>query len=267
VEDYSGWSPLHRAVQEDKREAVPLLMQRGASLTVTGNDGKTPSDLIVSEEMRVLFCTREDAGAALYDRVAAKDMLGVSSICNRFCGDVSVLNHPNSSQHDYAPLHKAIIDSGGRPEIAACLLDAGAHVDAKERGGWTALHHASNRDFLDIVLLLLSRGASTTSRSAIGQSPVHVAKTEAMKMLFNNHADGGNYGYMSGPWITGRRPVQSVQVLSGSDIVYMIKDDGYVKMVTSNGVAKYYTGELADFDPNKWNQYNDAGRNYRHEPA
>jgi len=151
AEDNSGWSPLHWAVQENKGPVVKLLVQRGASLTAASNDGKMPYDLATSEDLKSLLCSKADAGAALYGRVEENDLVGVSSICDRFRGDPSVLDHRNSSAHDYAPLHKAVMDN--KAAIVVCLLDAGAHVDVKERGGWTPLYHAAHGSLVDMTRL------------------------------------------------------------------------------------------------------------------
>ena len=82
--------------------------------------------------------------------------------------------------------------------------------------------------------------------------------------------DGGDTqaerAFMHGPWIRFDRenvPVQRTQRLNDGTEVFMIQDGGYTKMVTRNGVAKYYTGTLDQFNANNWNRYNNAFGNYR----
>jgi hypothetical protein len=68
---------------------------------------------------------------------------------------------------------------------------------------------------------------------------------------------------MYGPWISADIPVQATKMLSNNVIVYMIQQGTYTKMVTSDGQEKYYTGNISDFNPSKWNSYsNTGGGNY-----
>ena len=56
-----GYSPLHEAVEQGHIEAVRLLLERGASVTATCDDGHTPiqSAQILSEhEIETLLQTR-----------------------------------------------------------------------------------------------------------------------------------------------------------------------------------------------------------------
>jgi ankyrin repeat protein len=56
------------------------------------------------------------------------------------------------------PIHIAF--GGTYNEIINALLTAPPNgVREKVRNGWTSLHYASSRDYLDLVLLLLNRGA------------------------------------------------------------------------------------------------------------
>ena len=61
-----------------------------------------------------------------------------------------------------------------------------------------------------------------------------------------------------GDWID--IPVATVIDLhTGGEVVYMIENNGYTKMVTSSGVAKYYTGKINQFDAMSWSTYTNAG--------
>ena len=64
-------------------------------------------------------------------------------------------------------------------------------------------------------------------------------------------------------------PVQAVKQLTTGENVYLITDDGYVKMVTESGIPKYFSGtDVNQFDPTKWNSYNQAGvGSYMVKPA
>jgi hypothetical protein len=92
-----------------------------------------------------------------------------------------VARHPAAvhapDAHGYLPLHYAARRSGpGGLEACACLLAAGAHVDAATRGnGTTALHRAGMGGAVDIVRLLLRHGASLELRDGRGQDARYFA--------------------------------------------------------------------------------------------
>ena len=75
-----------------------------------------------------------------------------------------------------------------------------------------------------------------------------------------------NVAMMCGQWITGSQiPVTAIRFLLDGVVVYLAEQDGFTKMVTGNGVAKYYEGPISDFDPKKWDSYVTAGDNYKVE--
>lgn len=54
---------------------------------------------------------------------------------------------------------------GKRVEVVKVLAKVGANVDAKDEGGRTPLHHATNHGQVKIVKVLLKAGASPTPRT------------------------------------------------------------------------------------------------------
>ena len=69
---------------------------------------------------------------------------------------------------------------------------------------------------------------------------------------------------MYGPWIgTFFLPVNKIVMTIDFRTIYLAQDSQYTKMVDSSGVAKYYVGNISDFNETLWNTYTDAGNNYR----
>jgi len=70
--------------------------------------------------------------------------------------------------------------------------------------------------------------------------------------------------FMFGPWIASNNEFKQVSRIEnvGNNTIYMIQDGIHTKMVDNNGVAKYYDGNMSEFNGNKWNTYNDAQKNY-----
>jgi len=72
------------------------------------------------------------------------------------------------------PLHAAL--AGRQPALAALLLARGAEADARQRGGWTALHQAAHLGDAALVALLLGCGADPRAASDDGRTPAALAE-------------------------------------------------------------------------------------------
>lgn len=101
--------------------------------------------------------------------------------------------------HRQSPLDLAA--EHGYVDIVAALLDAGVDVnDARNGGGWTALHAASTHDDLALAELLISRNADPNQKGLTG-TPIDTAAgacaIRVLKLLLrhgasiNVHDDGG----------------------------------------------------------------------------
>ena len=60
----------------------------------------------------------------------------------------------------------------GKKDIALALLSAGADVQAKSIGGWTALHVACGERLEDVVQALIDRGSRVNERDDLGRTPL-----------------------------------------------------------------------------------------------
>ena len=91
------------------------------------------------------------------------------------------------------PLHAAIV--GADVVRAKELLDAGARIDESANGndryedGTTALHIATRDGDRDMVLLLLSHGASLGRTTRGGDRPIHLAHVNVIADLVDAGAD------------------------------------------------------------------------------
>eukprot|EP00644_Phytophthora_capsici_P016341 jgi/Phyca11/117914/e_gw1.34.64.1 len=73
-----------------------------------------------------------------------------------------------------APVHNAIIM--GNKALFRRLLKAGADVELADREGFTPLHWASVRGYLEIVAQLIEiSGADINRQDAMGWTPLHIA--------------------------------------------------------------------------------------------
>ena len=107
------------------------------------------------------------------------------------------------------PLHKAVMEDS--LEAVKVLLDAGADINEKGKGGLTPLHRVAMRQLADggaVARLLLERGADTTIKGSMGYTPLHMAAfldaVEVAKALLDCGAD------MEAKDTLGRTPLHSV---------------------------------------------------------
>lgn len=80
------------------------------------------------------------------------------------------------------PLHAA---AAGRaePALLAALLDAGADPNARQRGGYRALHSAAANGDAALVELLIARGADKAALGDDGRSALQVARERGQHQL------------------------------------------------------------------------------------
>ena len=60
-------------------------------------------------------------------------------------------------------------------DVLALLLERGAICKAVSSGGWTALHFAARKGYKDAILLLLENGAQVAASNQVGRTPLHYA--------------------------------------------------------------------------------------------
>ncbi|WP_240197124.1 ankyrin repeat domain-containing protein [Nonomuraea lactucae] len=84
-----------------------------------------------------------------------------------------------------------------RVEVAEALLAAGADVNGRESGGWTALHWAATNGHADTARLLLGAGAEADAATDDGDTPLTLAARRgalgAVRALLEGGADAEKF--------------------------------------------------------------------------
>jgi uncharacterized protein len=90
-----------------------------------------------------------------------------------------------------APLHAAAA-GGADAALMRRLVDAGARVDHRQSGGFTALHEAAALGNAEVVRLLLDSGAEVDARNNEGRTPGELARDAGHAALADSLDDAAH---------------------------------------------------------------------------
>ena len=99
------------------------------------------------------------------------------------------VNAPSRNGMAVCPINSAAAhaNQGKAVALVATLLDAGADPNARQNGGYTALHEAAYNGNIDMIRLLLDRGAEAKLATADGKLAIDIARSsehaEAARVL------------------------------------------------------------------------------------
>jgi ankyrin repeat protein len=155
VRSEKGETPLHVAIDNGCEEVVRFLLDKKADANAPNEYGFLPLDYAVETEK-----TTPSSGIVYHVTFSA-------DIAN------SLLSH-GAVVEDRMLLH--IASSGSVPAVQ-WLLDHGAHVNARNEHGGTALHDAAWMGDYEMVALLVARGADVNLERSDGcvGTPLHEA--------------------------------------------------------------------------------------------
>jgi ankyrin repeat protein len=146
IRNIQGKTPLYIAIEEKRKEIIPLLLSYGSEIFAAENTGITPFALAVKD------------GEDIFEMLVTEDTV------NQRDGAGNTMLH-------------SVIRNRGIPRHIGIILDKRAIVDARNREGDTALHIAVRMNLREDGEFLISRGASIFSANAAGDSPLYNALT------------------------------------------------------------------------------------------
>ena len=137
---------LHVASSGGHNGIVQMLLEHGVSVNVRNNMGQTPLHLAASKNRLTVVKTLTEADGV----------------------DINITDNAGNT-----PLYTAV--ESGRHYAAAILISAGACADILNKEGIAAIHKAACFRDAWILKLLLAKGASTETKDASKQTPLHWA--------------------------------------------------------------------------------------------
>ncbi|CAH1993637.1 unnamed protein product [Acanthoscelides obtectus] len=147
--DEQGQKPIHAACQNNYSEVVKLFLQQHPSLVMaTTKDGDTCAHIAAAQ-----------GSVTVIEELMKFDRAGVISARNKIT--------------DATPLQMAA--EGGHAEVVKALVRAGANITDENKGGFTAVHLAAQHGHLQVLEVLRSSNTLRIISKKLGVTPLHVA--------------------------------------------------------------------------------------------
>ncbi|XP_075072092.1 fibronectin type 3 and ankyrin repeat domains protein 1 isoform X2 [Mixophyes fleayi] len=181
VPDKLGFSPLMVAAQRGFLRLVELLVDHGADINQENGSGKNSlmlacfaGHLDVVEYLRkqgVSWDSRDKSGCTAMHWAADGGHL---KVIQWMINDGCKVDVKDSGLH-WTPLMRVGAITGNT-DVAECLVNAGAEVNAKDKDGKTPLMVATLNNHEDLVRFLIQRGADCSITNEYGISIAKMAK-------------------------------------------------------------------------------------------
>ena len=151
---------------------VKTLLNTGANIEVRSKRGETSLHGAAKFGSPAVVKTLLNAGA----NIEARDEAGSTLL---LC--LEPKEHCFSERFGgQTPLHKAVMRES--PAVVKTLLNAGANIEARDKGAQTPLHEAVSGVSPDVVKALLDAGANPKAKASDGSTPWDlIQKNDALK--------------------------------------------------------------------------------------
>jgi ankyrin repeat protein len=176
----SGDTPLHLAVERRRPRIILFLLDRGAAIDMTNEDGFTPLQLAAKidncEAVSLLLqrCANVEARSlsgytALQLAAHAKHWIAFDLLLIGGANINAWSKNGETLLHEQARISKTT-------GIIAKLLDHGANLEARTSQGYTPLQCAAMAENRDMFMFLLERGANIDVETARGETILHITR-------------------------------------------------------------------------------------------
>lgn len=190
--DSLGQTALHRCSRAGNVQACRLLLSYGVDPTIVSVQGYTASQ-VASEAAQTTLHVEPHRGSAdveyqLLEAAKAGDLEIVKKLVTAHTG---IVNCRDVDGRQSTPLHFAA--GYNRVSVVEYLLQYGADVHAKDKGGLVPLHNACSYGHYEVADLLVRHGASVNVSDLWKFTPLHEAtakgKHDIVKLLLKHGAD------------------------------------------------------------------------------
>uniref|UniRef100_A0A1Y1MGQ1 Poly [ADP-ribose] polymerase n=1 Tax=Photinus pyralis TaxID=7054 RepID=A0A1Y1MGQ1_PHOPY len=189
--DGLGQTALHRSARDDNIQACRILLSYNVDSSIISLQGYTAAQVASENVLKILqdpLTRSADIECQLLEAAKSGDAEQVQRILGSY---PHIVNCRDVDGRHSTPLHFA---SGyNRVSVVEYLLQLGADVHAKDKGGLVPLHNACSYGHYEVTELLVKHGASVNVADLWKFTPLHEAaakgKYEIVKLLLKHGAD------------------------------------------------------------------------------
>lgn len=169
----AGISPVMLAAYMGKSDIMPILLAHATELdvfeaAVVGRHDRV-AELVDGDPSLLNACSPDGFSPLHYGAFFAQEGVVTGLLARR--PDVNAVSRNDMR---VTPLNSAA--AGANLPICAALMAAGANVDAKQHGGYTALHEAAHRGDRALVELLMASAAGIALQTDDGKTAADIAR-------------------------------------------------------------------------------------------
>lgn len=195
AQDALGETPLFKAVRHSNTTAAQILLSYGADIKIESYTRLTV-EILAKESSPAMFKLllshkQSHTGEAEAKLLEASKTGELSIVREILDSHPHLVNCRDMEGRQSTPLHFAA--GYNRLDVATFLIERGADVHIKDKGGLVPLHNACSYGHYEIVQLLLSKGASVNVTDLWKFTPLHEAaakgKSDIVKLLLAHGAD------------------------------------------------------------------------------
>jgi uncharacterized protein len=195
--DSGGLSPLHYAARENCLACVNVLLEGKADINLPDPDGVTPLHVAIMNANWDLAKRLIDAGADvnqwdIYGEAPLFTAINLRSRIDGGRGSIDPLNKTTGLQ-----ILELLLDRGANPNMQLFFKPANANGTTVTRGSTPLIRAVTNAD-MEVIKLLMARGADATLNLADRQTPIHAvlagraSEQQAVELIRMLHKAGAD---------------------------------------------------------------------------
>ncbi|GBM18725.1 Tankyrase-1 [Araneus ventricosus] len=189
--DALGQTALHRCAREGNVQACRILLSYNVDTSIISLQGYTAAQ-VANESVQKLLSEPTSSNMDIEYQLLEAAKAGDTEVVKRILAThLPVVNCRDVDGRQSTPLHFAA--GYNRVSVVEYLLQHGADVHAKDKGGLVPLHNACSYGHYEVAELLVKYGANVNVADLWKFTPLHEAaakgKYEIVKLLLKHGAD------------------------------------------------------------------------------
>jgi len=184
AKDERGVSALMHAYYRGRRDIAEVILNSRTELDIfeaaASGRADTVSEILERDQTQAQAWSA-DGFTALHFAAFFNQPMVARELVRRGAEVATVSMNPI----EVTPLHSAA--AAHATEIVRMLVESEAPVNAKQHGGWTALHAAADNGDLEMIKILLQNGADRLAQNDDGKTPAQIAqlkgRDQALQLL------------------------------------------------------------------------------------